>query len=89
MQLTSVLPCHKFLASWTCSPDCYYCSPIVCQVLLICTWQDTGVWELSSREHGPSVRALHGLYWNNQWRATKVLYARFPDGKRKACLVFW
>ena len=51
--------------------------------------QENGHWELSSREHGPSVRSLHGLWWNNDWKATKVLYARFPDGSRKACLVLW
>ena len=52
-------------------------------------WQENGHWELSRRERGPSVRALSGLWWNNDWKATKVLYARFPDGSHKACLVFW
>jgi hypothetical protein len=45
---------------------------------------EDGKFELSSRERGPSVRSLHGLWWNNIWKATKVLYARFPDGTRKA-----
>ena len=44
---------------------------------------------MSSKENGPSVRSLNGVWWNNQWMATKVLYARLPDGERKACLVFW
>ena len=48
--------------------------------------QDSGEWRVSAREPGPSVRSLHGTWWNNEWQATKVLYARLPDGKRKASL---
>ena len=57
--------------------------------------QEDGKWAISTRETGPSLRSLHGVWWNSNWEAKKVLYARFPDGTRKACscgfgvLVFW
>ena len=46
--------------------------------------QDDGDFHPSEHEVGASVRALHGVWWNDRWECQKVLYAKFPDGTRKA-----
>ena len=52
--------------------------------------QEDGTFSLSTREAGPSVRSLSGIWWNDRWQLAKILYAKYPDGLRKACvLVFW
>ena len=56
-----------------------------------CSWQvcpqpsqATNVWQVSARENGPSARPLSGIWWANEYKVTKVLYANWSDGTRKA-----
>ena len=46
--------------------------------------QDNNEFKVSEREKGPSLRTLQGLHWNDRWMAEKVLFAKLPDGTRKA-----
>ena len=56
------------------------CSLIVCGVLA--SQEDSNTFENSSRERGPTTRALAGAQWQH-FTAQKMVYALFPSGERK------
>lgn len=46
--------------------------------------QDDDWFKISEQEPIPTRRLLCGMWWNRDWKASKMLYCTKPDGSRKA-----